>query len=118
MVESRWFNIVIISLILVNTVFLALEHHNMPKGLSDFLEVGNLVLTIVFAGEMILKMIGLGLREYFRDGFNIFDCLIVCIGLFEMLNIVDSEGITVLRTFRLLRIFKIVKSWTTLRKLL
>ena len=39
------------------------------------------------------------------------------IGLLEFAN-VGSKAITVLRSFRLLRIFKIVRSWGNLRKLL
>jgi hypothetical protein len=113
-------------LILVNTVFLAIEYHNMPKDLEDVLEVGNTVFTIVFAGEMLLKIFGLGFRGYVSDGFNIFDGLIVLFGknfiiisgILELSKLIQSSGITVLRAFRLLRIFKIVKSWSTLKNLL
>jgi len=66
---------------------------------------------------MVLKMFGLGLKAYVKDGFNVFDSIIVIVGLLEFLN-AGSKALTVLRAFRLLRIFKIVKSWTTLKKLL
>ncbi len=66
---------------------------------------------------MVLKMLGMGLRTYLRDGFNVFDAIIVIVGLLEFVN-AGSKALTVLRAFRLLRIFKIVKSWTTLKKLL
>ena len=26
---------------------------------------------------MIIKLFGLGIKDYFKDGFNIFDCLLV-----------------------------------------
>lgn len=72
---------------------------------------------------MILNLIGLGLVEYVSDGFNDFDAVIVVVSLFDLAVTVTSppddgeQGggfITVLRGFRLLRIFKLVKSWTTL----
>ena len=72
----------------------------------------------MFLCEMILKLIGLGLFGYMQDRFNIFDGTIVIVGMLEFSGGIDSAGLTVLRVFRLLRIFKIVKSWTTLRKLL
>lgn len=108
---------------MINTVFLAVEYDGMPKVLIDMLEASNTSFTCIFALEMVVKLIGLGLKDYVSDGFNVFDGVIVIIGLIELFgNLmggnVNSQGITVLRTFRLLRIFKIVKSWKTLKVLL
>ena len=66
---------------------------------------------------MLIKIFGLGLKNYLKDGFNIFDSIIVISGMLEFLKI-KSNGVTVLRTFRLLRIFKIARSWKGLQKLL
>jgi hypothetical protein len=66
---------------------------------------------------MVLKMIGLGLIEYVKDAFNVFDAIIVIVGLLEFAN-AGSKMVVVLRAFRLLRIFKIARTWTNLRKLL
>ena len=77
----------------------------------------NLVLTMFFVVEMILKIFGFGIRDYIRDGFNIFDAIIIILGLLEYTG-VGSKAVTVLRSFRLLRVFKIVRSWSGLRKLL
>jgi len=85
--------------------------------MTNAVNIGNSSLTCIFAVEMILKMVGLGIKAYVRDGFNDFDAIIVIVGLLEFLN-AGSKALTVLRAFRLLRIFKIVKSWTTLKKLL
>lgn len=74
-------------------------------------------MTCFFACEMILKVLGLGIKAYVMDTFNDFDAIVVIIGLLEFAN-VGSKAITVLRAFRLLRIFKIVRSWNSLRKLL
>ena len=72
---------------------------------------------------MVLNLIGLGLVLYVSDGFNIFDAVIVVVSVFDLIVTIstpsdeESSGggfITVLRGFRLLRIFKLVKSWTTL----
>ena len=70
-----------------------------------------------FVVEMILKIFGFGIRDYIRDGFNIFDAIIIILGLLEYTG-VGSKAVTVLRSFRLLRVFKIVRSWSGLRKLL
>lgn len=73
---------------------------------------------------MVIALIGLGVKGYVSDGFNIFDGIIVVFSLLELgLAAVQGENeqggfITVLRGFRLLRIFKLAKSWTTLTQLL
>ena len=72
---------------------------------------------MIFAIEMILKLFGLGPKKYVKDKFNVFDAIVVIIGLLDFLN-VGSKALTVFRCFRLLRIFKIVRSWTNLRKIL
>jgi hypothetical protein len=42
-----------------------------------YFEVLNLVFTAVFTFELVIKIIALGIRPFLRDGFNIFDALIV-----------------------------------------
>jgi Ion transport protein len=76
-----------------------------------------MVLTIIFCVEMVIKLFAFGFKDYIRDGFNIFDSITIIIGLLEYFGI-GNRAATVLRTFRLLRIFKIVRAWGSLRKLL
>ena len=64
-------------------------------------------------------MIGLGCKAYFKDGFNCFDFVVVILSLIELgaqVITLSKEGgmFSILRGFRLLRIFKLVKSWTSL----
>jgi hypothetical protein len=46
-----------------------------------------MVLTILFVIEMLLKILGLGIREYVRDNFNIFDAIIIIVGMLEYTGI-------------------------------
>jgi hypothetical protein len=120
-IEMPSFSRLIIILILLNTVFLASEHYGQPGWLHTAQDKANLVFTIIFAVEMVLKLFGLGLKKYVADNFNVFDGIIVIVSLVELLNHSEgsqNSGLTVLRAFRLLRIFKIIKSWTELRVLL
>jgi voltage-dependent calcium channel L type alpha-1D len=117
LVESRSFNIITVILILLNAVFLSLNYYDCPAILTSIIDIGNKTFTCIFAVEMVLKLLGLGVKKYVMDGFNDFDAIIVIIGLLEFLN-VSSKAIMVLRCFRLLRIFKIVRAWKSLRKLL
>lgn len=56
-------------------------------------------------------------KNYFREGWNIFDFLIVALSLIE-LSLENVQGLSVLRSFRLLRVFKLAKSWPTLNLLI
>ncbi|XP_077303682.1 sodium channel protein type 2 subunit alpha-like isoform X1 [Lithobates pipiens] len=103
--------------IVLNTIFMAMEHANMTKDFIHVLSVGNLVFTGIFTAEMVFKLIALHPYYYFQEGWNIFDGIIVSLSLME-LGLSTTGGFTVLRSFRLLRVFKLAKSWPTLNKLI
>ncbi|XP_074989753.1 sodium channel protein type 8 subunit alpha isoform X1 [Calonectris borealis] len=103
--------------IVLNTMFMAMEHHPMTPEFEHVLAVGNLVFTGIFTAEMFLKLIAMDPYYYFQEGWNIFDGFIVSLSLME-LGLADVEGLSVLRSFRLLRVFKLAKSWPTLNMLI
>ncbi|XP_067871288.1 sodium channel, voltage gated, type V-like, alpha b [Heterodontus francisci] len=103
--------------IVLNTLFMALEHRPMSDDFEYMLSVGNLVFTAIFTAEMVLKILALDPYYYFQQGWNIFDSIIVCLSLIE-LGLAKVDGLTVLRSFRLLRVFKLAKSWPTLNMLI
>jgi hypothetical protein len=73
---------------------------------------------------MIIKLIGLGPKLYVKDKFNIFDCIVVVFSIIE--NVISWAGIeggtrgaiSAFRGVRLLRVFKLARSWTSFRELL
>uniref|UniRef100_A0A8C3A471 Sodium channel protein n=1 Tax=Cyclopterus lumpus TaxID=8103 RepID=A0A8C3A471_CYCLU len=103
--------------IVLNTLFMAMEHYPMTKEFNSVLSVGNLVFTGIFTAEMCFKIIALDPYYYFQEGWNIFDGIIVSLSLME-LGLANVEGLSVLRSFRLLRVFKLAKSWPTLNMLI
>uniref|UniRef100_A0A674F5I0 Sodium channel protein n=1 Tax=Salmo trutta TaxID=8032 RepID=A0A674F5I0_SALTR len=103
--------------IVLNTVFMAMEHHPMSGDFKKMLSVGNLVFTGIFTAEMCFKIIALDPYCYFKEGWNIFDGIIVSLSLMEI-GLANVSGMSVLRSFRLLRVFKLAKSWPTLNMLI
>ncbi|XP_051572301.1 sodium channel protein type 4 subunit alpha B-like isoform X7 [Myxocyprinus asiaticus] len=103
--------------IVLNTVFMAMEHYPMTVEFENMLTVGNLVFTGIFTAEMILKLLALDPYYYFQVGWNIFDSIIVTMSLVE-LGLANVQGLSVLRSFRLMRVFKLAKSWPTLNMLI
>uniref|UniRef100_A0ABM5GF31 Voltage-dependent T-type calcium channel subunit alpha-1I isoform X2 n=1 Tax=Pogona vitticeps TaxID=103695 RepID=A0ABM5GF31_9SAUR len=114
-VESKYFNRGIMIAILVNTISMGIEHHEQPEELTNILEICNVVFTSMFALEMILKLAAFGLFDYLRNPYNIFDSIIVIISIWEIVGQADG-GLSVLRTFRLLRVLKLVRFMPALRR--
>ncbi|XP_039378078.1 sodium channel protein type 5 subunit alpha-like isoform X2 [Mauremys reevesii] len=110
--------------IVMNTVFMALEHYKMTKKLKIMIDVGNKVFTGIFTAEVILKIIALDPYYYFQQRWNIFDSIIVTVSLIDLSLHTKAKGrkahgnLLVLRSFKLLRVFKLAKSWTTLNTLI
>ncbi|MBZ3883326.1 Sodium channel protein type 11 subunit alpha [Sciurus carolinensis] len=100
--------------IIINTIFLAMEHNNMDKYLRTILQTGNWVFSGIFIAEMCLKIIALDPYHYFRQGWNIFDSIVAVLSFAE---IIYSKW-SFLRSFRVLRVFKLAKSWPTLNTLI
>ncbi|XP_028848895.1 sodium channel, voltage gated, type VIII, alpha subunit a isoform X4 [Denticeps clupeoides] len=103
--------------IVLNTLFMAMEHYPMTPQFEGVLSVGNLVFTGIFTAEMFAKLVAMDPYYYFQEGWNVFDGFIVSLSLIE-LGLADVEGLSVLRSFRLLRVFKLAKSWPTLNMLI
>ena len=84
----------------------------------------NGVFTYIFLVEMISKLIGLGFKDYAADGFNVFDAVIVVISVVELglsqgnVEFSSNGAISVFRAVRLLRVFKLARSWTSFRDIL
>ncbi|CEF71384.1 Voltage-dependent calcium channel, T-type, alpha-1 subunit family and Ion transport domain and Voltage-dependent channel, four helix bundle domain-containing protein [Strongyloides ratti] len=100
--------------ILLNTLLMGVEYHQQPEWLTIILEYSNYFFTGLFAFEMLLKVFADGLFGYLADGFNLFDGGIVALSVLEIFQ-EGKGGLSVLRTFRLLRILKLVRFMPALR---
>ncbi|XP_049622405.1 sodium channel protein type 11 subunit alpha [Suncus etruscus] len=110
--------------IIVNTVFLAMEHYPMEKDFENMLNTGNLIFTGIFLAEMCLKIIALDPYHYFSRGWNIFDSIVALLSFADIMytwiveKMYDRTRRSYFRSFRVLRIFKLAKSWPTLNTLI
>lgn len=127
LVSHPIFTVLIMLVILANTAVLSLDHYPMPAQMDSDLEIVNFALSCVFLIEMVAKLIGLGLRQYARDKFNLFDAFVVTMSVLETIasppsfmssNPVKKGAVSALRSFRLFRVFKLARNWRSLRELL
>ncbi|XP_048583288.1 sodium channel protein 1 brain-like isoform X2 [Nematostella vectensis] len=122
MIMDPLFDTFITGCIVLNTMFLTVEYHNMNSALRLALEIGNKVFTTIFLLEMVFKLMAFGCRGYIKSRWNIFDGFIVTISIVDLIAEAATHGydsgLSVLRTFRLLRVFKLAQSWRTMNMLL
>lgn len=117
-VEKRWFSPTIFFLIFANTVVLSMEYADMSATYKDVLDTVNLSLTIVFAVEAFLKIIGLGISEYSADRWNMFDLIVVAVSLIEIAMGNAGSIMSAFRALRILRVVKLIRGWTSLQQFL
>jgi hypothetical protein len=80
----------------------------------------NYVFTSIFSIEAIIQLIAIEPRVYFSDGWNIFDTVIILgsvLSIFISANTsLEIRGvITILRSFRILRLLRLIKRGNSLR---
>ena len=78
-------------MIICNTIVLAADRFPDDKQYEETAAILNTIFTYTFLAEMIIKLLGLGVLEYKKDRFNLFDAAIVIISLVEVA--IEKTGI-------------------------
>lgn len=116
LILSSWFDTVILVCILINIGFMCTKHVGESESWTEIQAAVNLVFSLVFNVEMIVKLIPLGFRKYFKDRFNIFDFVVVWITNVTMIlaaaGAMDSGGSVapVARAIRITRVLRLLRN--------
>ena len=128
LVDGSLVNFVLLASVFLNTLVMALDGL-LPESVSFEIQVINLVFTSIFIIELVLKLIGYGIKNYFKDAFNVFDAFVVSLSLVELaINFTSYSspfvpdnagkgGASALRAVRIFRIFRVLRVSRLLRKL-
>ncbi|XP_071821818.1 voltage-dependent calcium channel type A subunit alpha-1-like isoform X3 [Apostichopus japonicus] len=120
-VVSPPFEYFIMTLIALNTIILMLKHYNATEEFEDVMKTLNIIFTVLFSIEAVLKLIAFGPRNYFRDGWNVFDFITVVGSILDVIITELSDtfvNLTVLRLFRAARLIKLLRQGSSIRILL
>lgn len=115
-VMSRKFEFFILAVILLNVVALMMEYEGMSMEYKDALEMANVVFTIIFVVEAVVKIMALTFRGYWTDAWNRFDFIVAFVGAFDIM-FRGSAVVTVFRLFRAARLAKLLHDRGTRRLL-
>lgn len=110
-INRPWVGTAIMAVILFNAAILGFETSDAAMAVAGPL-IGTLdtICLIIFVLELLAKLYAQGLR-FFRDGWNVFDFLIIAISL-----VPAGEGLTILRALRILRLLRVVSVAPALRR--
>jgi len=79
---------------------------------AEIVEQLNVVFTVVFFAEMVLRIVGIGFVQYFRDKWNVVDFVIVWLTSVDLIlkeaNAEDVFPISI-STFRVVRLVRVVR---------
>lgn len=123
LVESPKFQLAVLLLIGINTVYIAVEtdHNKTSLGEFNFWLVCELLFAFLFTAEIVLRIAGLG-SQFLGDVYNVFDLFVVVVTVvdasFEVANALSAgdqnagsgiSGFRVLRFLRYLRILRMLR---------
>nr|XP_058965206.1 two pore channel protein 1-like [Pocillopora verrucosa] len=120
LISEKAFEIVIYVIIFTNGISVVLDiikFSNTPqterqKKITE-LHWYHIVFICIYATEALLKLLGLGLRKYFRSGWNIFDLSVTVAGFIGAVS-TSFSFIVCVRPLRLLLLFKAEKRYRDL----
>ena len=101
--------------IILNGFVLTCLHADQPRWLD---ETRSSAWWVLYCAEVVILMTAMTPPVYLEDPWNRFDVAIVIAGVIELSVPGDAPWIAVLRTFRIMRLFKIVKGMKELRILM
>lgn len=75
---------IIVVVILLNTLVFAMYHHDMNSDWTLSLFIINIIFTVIYLIEAIIKIVGLR-QYYFQSGWNWFDFVIVVLSVISVI---------------------------------
>uniref|UniRef100_A0A6A7FX17 Sodium channel protein n=2 Tax=Hirondellea gigas TaxID=1518452 RepID=A0A6A7FX17_9CRUS len=118
LIEDKYFETAVITLILMSSMALALEDvylKNKPV-LIDVLYYMDRIFTVIFFIEMIIKFIALGFAKYFTNAWCWLDFLIVMVSLINLVaTLVGAGKIQAFKTMRTLRALRPLRAMSRMQ---
>jgi len=106
--NSKFFNSLVISVIIASALYAGVSSYNeiIPADYIFLLQIFDYSITIFFTVEILIRIFAeRSLINFFKDGWNVFDFLIVSISL---IPIGGAESVFVARLLRIIRILRII----------
>ena len=107
--ESKFFQFLVITIIIFNAFTIGVNTYELSDFTNQIINLLDYSITIFFVVEITIRFIGEPKKsEFFKNGCNIFDTVIVCISLIPIPNNSSFLLLRLLRVFRVLRIISVI----------
>ena len=107
--QSSIFQFLVIFIIILNAITLGINTYEINNFIKKIIELLDYAITIFFVIEILIRYIGEPKKiNFFKNGWNVFDSLIVLISLIPIPNSSSYLLLRLLRIFRVLRIISVV----------
>jgi len=114
-IKSYPFEFFIYFCIIGNTVILSMNYEGSYEEYNKILGIFNYVFTGVYIVEFLIKILALGIRNYFKRFWNDLDFIITFLSVLDLILLTDHDndfmrkGPQIFRLFRIIRVMRIVK---------
>lgn len=113
--ESWLFQTFILLCIVANAAILGYDaHYGEDPAVNPYhplIEQWNQYFLYIFTAELVLEFLAQGFSRYIRNGWNIFDVIVVAISYIAV-----SPAISALRTLRVIRVFRLISAVPQMRR--
>ncbi|ORX61128.1 hypothetical protein BCR36DRAFT_408104 [Piromyces finnis] len=108
LVKSNFFNKIMLTIICINIVFMMLMSYNINHTLKIFLFLSEIVFTLIYIGELILLYKAYGIKDFFKDFWNVLSLIIVVTSIISIVfeSIIPTTLLVLIRVIRIIRIFQ------------
>ena len=120
---NDYFDYFILTVVVVNSVFMAIDGNILKPEVLDSLNVSNYVFNSIYIFEYVVKFIGLGPIVYYSDPFTYLDTFIIIFSIIDMATPTStdtdstvgakkqnvSSQLSFLRVFRIFRVVRLTK---------
>ena len=104
--NSKVFSGIVIAVIVASALYAGVSSYDISPKYNVYLDLFDYAITLFFVIEILIRMISeRSFIKFFKDGWNIFDFLIVTISLIPINNV---ESVFVARLLRIIRVLRII----------
>jgi len=104
--NSNFFNSLVIFVIIASAIYAGVSSYNIPSEYIYVLEIADYSITVFFVIELGIRMFSeKKLTDFFKDGWNIFDFVIVILSL---IPVGGQSSVFVARLLRIIRVLRII----------
>jgi len=114
--ENKLFEFLVISVIIISALEIGAKTFDLPESFNSGTRILDLLITVFFVFEISIRFLAdEDKRSFFKNGWNIFDSLVVAISLIPTDN---SELVLLARLVRIFRVLRMISIVPELRVLI